>query len=139
MRLYAPDVFASLWDRFEDLVAARGALTPREVVDELERGDDDCANWCTAQAGFVRHANSEVLARVALIANDFPTWVQGTKNYADPFVIAHAIVEPGLVVTQEQHYGGVKETELNIPNVCERYGVEAINWLGLMRREGWTF
>jgi Domain of unknown function (DUF4411) len=56
---------------------------------------------------------------------------------ADPFVIALAKVEDLIVVTGERATNNLNKPK--IPDVCNDMGIECINILDLMRREGWRF
>jgi hypothetical protein len=124
---------------FEALVQSSDALLPREVLEELERGDDDCVAWCTAQAGFVVQANDEILLAVASISAQYPEFSQGAINYADPFVIAHAQTRGGTVVSNERRYNGVVQERYRIPNLCEELGVPHLRFVDFMHAQGWTF
>lgn len=57
------------------------------------------------------------------------------KPVADPFVIARAAVENGVVVTQEQF----KENAAKIPNVCKHFEIKPIDLENFMEQEGWEF
>ena len=57
------------------------------------------------------------------------------RPVADPFVIAKAKVEHGIVVTEESY----KENAAKIPNVCEHFGIECINLEDFMQKENWQF
>lgn len=54
---------------------------------------------------------------------------------ADPFVIAKAGVEGGIVVTEEQF----KKNAAKIPNVCKHFGIDWVDLERFMEREGWQF
>jgi len=60
-----------------------------------------------------------------------------SRSGADPFVIALAKANDGTVVTEEPRTG--KLDKPNIPDVCKALGVRCINFLGLIRQEGWVF
>lgn len=136
---YPPDVFPRLWDQFETMVGRQEAVLPKEVLEELERGDDDCATWCKGLDGFVLNANEQVLEQVVRISTGYPDFVQGTSNFADPFVIAHAHVLGGTAVSNERRYNGTNPEFYKIPNICEDLGVPHLKFVEFMRAEGWTF
>lgn len=57
------------------------------------------------------------------------------KPVADPFVVAKAKIENGIVITQEK----LKENAAKIPNVCQHFKIEYMDLEGFMEREGWEF
>jgi hypothetical protein len=139
VRRYPPDVFEGLWEDIADLIADGRAIIAEEVLYELGRGDDDCHDWAKSESGLVAPATAEVIACVAEIAKEFPDWVSGTVNEADPWVIAHAWCREWAVVTHEQWSGSPLTKNAKIPNVCAQFDVECIDFVELARRERWTF
>ena len=57
---------------------------------------------------------------------------------ADPWLIAHAIASGGKVVTQETR-AGENSRRAKIPNVCDFFGVEAMNMDDMLRELGASF
>lgn len=135
--------FPSLWQNFEELIAAGLISSTREVSREIE--DDrvkSLREWAkdnqnlfpapTAAEGFfltrvfaVRHFQ-QVIEQKKLL--------KGGKN-ADPFVVARAGVAEATVVTMEREPpNGAK-----IPNICRHFGIPCVTLEGFMEREDWTF
>ncbi len=56
---------------------------------------------------------------------------------ADPFVIAVAQVHRCTVVSGEILSNS--QTKIKIPNVCSDLGIRHINFLQLIREQGWIF
>jgi len=132
--------FPSLWDQVGLLLGQSRAVVPEEVVHELERGTDDLAAWVKAAAS-PHGTTKEVLNLVKTIARRYPTWAtNGTRNGADPFVVATAVICEATVITQE----GLSRkrpasARPSIPSVCADYGLIAIGPNDLIAREGWRF
>ena len=64
--------------------------------------------------------------------------------FADPFIIAKAIVTESVVVTRElpntkTDRNGKIQGNYKIPNVCAHYGVDCITPEQFMHNEGWRF
>jgi len=76
---------------------------------------------------------------VAQITHDFQEWVSEQENWAGPFVVAHARCRKWAVVTNERWSRSPIPSRVKIPNVCDRYGVECLSFIDLIRREEWTF
>jgi len=50
-RNHPPDIFVSLWQRFDAAIAAGDLISPDEVLHELERGTDDVAETLSNRGG----------------------------------------------------------------------------------------
>lgn len=137
IRRYPPDVFGQLWANLETLIHDGRAVVADEVVFELERGHDDCRDWAVDQPELVAASDDAVLECVQMIAERFPDWSSERQNWADPFVIAHAYTRGWAVVTEEQWSRSPLQERTKVPNVCHALGVECMDFLGMMRREGW--
>lgn len=134
------DVYPSVWEALQGLVAEGRCFMTREAYEELLRVDDECAPWAKAQPGFVQDTTDDELAVVDSITNQHPGWVQETLNAADPFIIAQAVEQELVVVTFERRRGvGALDHNLRIPNVADEWEVECIDFKELARREGWVF
>lgn len=132
-RLYPSITFTKLWIRISELFELSRLVCPREVLFELEKRDDECTAWVRSLPGLVVEASKPVISIVGEITNSYPSWVSKNRNWADPWVIAEAEHRNFTVVTQERDKG------LSIPRICRERGVEVIDFLGMIRREGWGF
>jgi hypothetical protein len=76
--------------------------------------------------------------RVSAILAAHPKLIdpRATRSGADPFVIALAQENSCAVVCEERFISIVNP---RIPDVCAALGVECINLLEMMRREGWIY
>lgn len=139
-RLYPREFFSSLWRSMETAVQGGDICMCEMVQKELRRGDDDLLAWVKSIPGFVCKTTDEELQIVAKISAEHPAWVQGQKNYADPFVIAHAKDDGLIVVTEERRAGpNAEDKNLKIPNVSDEYGVTCMKFFDLLRTQGWKF
>jgi len=134
------DVYPSVWQALERLIAEGRCFMSREAYEELVKVDDECAPWAKAQSGLVQEATDEELAVVNTITNQHPGWVQETLNAADPFIIAQAVEQEFVVVAFEKRKGqGTADHNLRIPNVADEWEVQCVTFQELARREGWVF
>lgn len=134
------DIYTSVWQALESLIAVGRCVMNREAYEELVHVDDECAPWAKAQAGFVQQTSIAELGLVEAITAAHPAWVQEAKNAADPFVIAQAVERDLVVVTFERRKGpGTEDHNLKIPNVADEWQVACIDFKELARREGWVF
>jgi len=134
------DLYPSLWERISDLLAAGEAVIPREADREMQAKDDGLRSWLRERQAAVVESSVEELEIVRKIAAAHPAWVQGTKNAADPFIVAAASARGVAVVTDERASGpGADDRNLRIPTVAAELGVECILPTELIRRCGWRF
>ena len=57
---------------------------------------------------------------------------------ADPWIIAHAICDKGIVVSQESRVDINSQTP-KIPNVCSHFGVQCIDVFEMLKQLGFSF
>lgn len=140
-RDYPQDTFPTLWDNIEALVVDGRLISPSEVLLELGRGGDEIYEWAEGQDGLFREPDDEVQGHVGLIVDRWPAFVPDESHdgvWADPYIIALAIVHEAVVITGERKVGA-NARRPKIPNICEALGVPCGNLLNLLRTEGWTF
>jgi len=136
--VYAPDVFKTLWAKLAELADTGRLFAPREVYNEIARGDDALVAWAKQHRRMFCEPDSEQQSLVRDILRRFPRLVDSTKQTpaADPFVIALAEVGKHTVVCSEQ---GGKQGRVRIPDVCKARNVLCVNSLGMFRDLKWSF
>jgi len=140
-RDYPPDVFPSVWDNLSKFARDRIAIAPEEVLIELERGGDEIFEWAKSHPEMFLQPDEAIQAEVERIVNAWPSFVPSTSYdgvWADPYVIALAIVYQSVVVTGEVPVGSNARVP-KIPNICDALGVPWTNLLGLLRAQGLHF
>ena len=139
--------FPSLWGNLDSLVNEKHIIPPHEVYDELKQKDDEVFNWVNQRKQIFRVLDEEQVAVAKEIITEYPKLIDEQKENpdADPFVIALAIIEKRnlaltggrcLVVTGEKPGSPHKP---KIPDVCIARGIEYLDILALVQREGWIF
>jgi len=142
-RYYPSDVFATLVDEMEALIAGGRLVAPALVKEEIDAiGPTSLKEWLNTH-GTLIVPTSELLAETQAIQNQFTGLRDPKAEYdeADAYVIALARLRNGIVVTQETTAAEKRNPKRThyIPDVCRELGVSCIGLLGLIRREGWTF
>jgi len=136
--------FPSLWGKFDKLISEDKVVSVREVYNEVTSfyAKTRLVQWVKDHRGLFAEPSIEELQFVNRIfaVKHFQLLIRkkkilNGKPVADPFVIARATVEDGVVVTQEQF----KENAATIPNVCKHFGIKYTDLEGFMEREGWEF
>lgn len=133
------DVYPSVWNKIDELMASGTIISSREVYDELTRSDDSLSEWAKSRKEYFLPSEISIQEKVRKILSEHRGLVEGGKkqNNADPFVIALAQEQHCALVTEE-----VRSNSLNapkIPNICDAYGVTCINFVGFTREMKLTF
>lgn len=144
-RRYPPRVFGALWSKVEELIAAGRLIAPREVLRELQKGDDEMYQWAKGHPAMFVDLDHDQQILVAEIMAAFPSWIDTTTDrpVADPMVVALArsrtLADSGAprIVVSHEVPGGKGATK--IPNVCQRYGVQHMQLVDVFEREKWSF
>lgn len=146
IRRYPRDVFPGIVARMEQLVKAGRLLASEYVLQELGAKNDPLFDWAKAQGGLFVPTDAPVQQRAAGLIRRYPILIDPTAKrpvQADPFVIALAAERQLTVVTSETYArtktSGKRRQRTYIPDVCGAVGVPAIDFLEMMRREGWKF
>lgn len=140
------DIFPTLWSNVEMLVENSTLISPQEVLLELKESDDPVTNWAIQLRGFFREPTHRQFKLLREILNSHPIVKNDGKYDADPWLIALALEESrqsqetlipteSIIVTEEK----MKATKVNIPFVCQQYGVQTVTLFDMFRREGWSF
>lgn len=112
-----------IWDAICNDIEGGGLKTVRQVCDELERRFPDVYNRLKPQKKLLLIPDSDLyaldsVAEIRAIHRAHPKLYNqfGTGNPADPFLIAIAKTQSGVVVTDEKANG--KGHKSKIPFVC---------------------
>lgn len=137
--LFRPRTFGAVWVKIEELISLGQIRAVDEVKREVVRKDDEAATWAKMQRSLFVPLSVEIqiVTREVLAAHPRLLGIGGgTRNAADPFVIALAKAHDGTVVTQEQPRNLNKP---RIPDVCEAIGVPWQTLPEFVDSQGWSF
>ena len=129
-KYYRPAFAPTYWEVLDNLGKRGVVFCPDQVKREIEKTDDSLKDWLKARPYFIREETIEVQERVRQILQKFPLLISvgANRSMADPWVIAHAMVEEAIVVSKEYvSRENQKETRIKIPDVCAYYGVHCIS------------
>ena len=138
---YPPDIFRSLWTQLDELIKQNRIFSSLEVLLELKQGGDAIYEWANARNHIFLEADDKIQTAVSSIMDKYPSFIPEFSAHgiwADPYIIAMAHIKSLTVVTGEKANGpGAKKPK--IPNICQNLGIECIDFLSLIRQEGWMF
>lgn len=143
-RFYHPDIVPGFWT-FVEQKADEGVIAScLRVYEELQNVQDELSKWATKvnARGFFVAPDPSVQAAFGEIADHVK------NNYsdhnasefldgADPWLIAHARVHGGEIVTQEVSAPHGKKPK--VPDVGAKFGVKTLTIWQLLRRLGASF
>ena len=133
------DIYPSLWSRIGELMDEGTIVSSQEVYDEIMIGGDDLEKWAKSRKECFVPSSVPVQQEVREILATHRGLVEGgtKKNSADPFVIALAKQEHCKVVTEEVRTRNEKAPK--IPDVCDAYQVEGIDFVHFAREVKFAF
>lgn len=136
-RYYPPDLFPSVWAHIDRGILDGTILAAQEVEHELNQKDDELRDYVKTKDGLFVPFDDPQQGYLADIVNQFQSWInpESTKNSADPFVVALARHKRLTVVTYEQK-AGQGSPRVQIPNVCEHYGIPWVPYLRFLKDSG---
>jgi hypothetical protein len=139
MQRHCPqDIFVSLWQKIEEMIAAGQIISPVEVLEELKMGNDSLITWAETHGSIFIPSVEEIQLVVRKILGKYPNLAIASKsaNNADPFLIALAKIKNGIVITDEKIGTELKP---KIPFVCKAYNVPCLSFHDLLRKLKITF
>ena len=119
--------FSNIWETLDKMVEDGCLISSAEILDELK--DDDIEKWGKQHKKAFLPLSREIQEKAIEILEKYPNMIKiATKasSNGDPFLIATALVEDAVVVSNE------KRGENKIPNICEKMGVEHIDLNGFL-------
>ncbi len=140
---YDFDIAPRFWTMIDELVEGGQVACPIQVYQELLDGQDEIVNWARERKNsgmFVDPSiavQKEVRGVVSYVVRSYPD-NQARRRFlrrADPWIIAHAIAEGGVVVSLESRVRPSSQ-QVKIPNVCDQYSVKCINTYDMIRQLG---
>jgi predicted nucleic acid-binding protein len=101
---YPKAVFPGFWKAIEDLVNQEVIFSCDEVFHELQRKEDELYAWSLSQRHIFEAPEDDTIDEMLKVMARFPNFGKtgGSRNEADPWVIAHAVAKKAIVVTDEQ-------------------------------------
>jgi hypothetical protein len=133
----------SFWEWMARQVGVGNIVSPRRVYQEVaenEKHQDELAKWvrhrrekglCIAPSRLVQErlqsVTEYVVTKYSIVeALDF---LKG----ADPWIIAHALEDHGIVVTKESEMRS-NALKARIPDVCDHFNVKCVDTLEMLKQ-----
>lgn len=135
-RHHTREVFPTLWDKIDDLIANGSIVSADFVKTELARKDDDIYKYVKSKEGLFIPFDSEQKPHVDQLMKRFPNWIpaDSTKNVGDPFVIALA-KQIGLTVVTYEERGN--EARVRMPYARKELEVPCLHFVAFLNEIGY--
>lgn len=137
-RKFPRDVLKTLWEKdLPKLLLSGRVVCPLAVYEELAAGKDDLYKWVKDYKVIFVPETEDIQEKLILTVTKFPGCIskKGTKDAADPWVVATALATNSAVVTYESN----KKHAFRIPNMCESLGIQCITLHDVIKQEGWKY
>ena len=149
---YPKEIFATLWEKIDELIQKGRIIAPVKVKKEIERGDDELKKWVNDKKRkkmFIKPDENQV-KKAKEILKKYPFLAKSEKSEglddADPWLIVLAAIkneEEGMRLFSKNNYIIITEESPvkpnRIPAVCREIKIECINLIEFFKREGWKF
>lgn len=127
------NIIPAFWNFIEEKVSQQALASSERVLNELLDGEDQLRDWAIRQGNALFRIPTESVQEsyrqiVDNVSNDGRFARQHVTRFltkADPWLIAHARVEGGRIVTFEKSEPNSKRPK--IPDVGQTFGVQCIN------------
>jgi len=132
-KYYSPRFCTGYFECLNKLGLQGTIAIPQMVQNEVTKVEDNLSHWLLNESQIpVLNITESVQKALRSIYNYDSRHVRLTdtsksRSMADPWVIAHAIVENATVVSKEDKVMTKGSKKVRIPNVCENMGIRCIH------------
>jgi hypothetical protein len=139
-RLYPEKVFPGVWEKFNELCEKKSIIAPREVLFEIQKGNDELLEWIKNYPDiFIEPTEEKEFDLIQQVLTFYPPEII-TKNstgrpWADPFVIACAKHYNIRIIQHEVS----DPNQYKIPAIAKKLDIHCHRLVDFFDREGWMF
>lgn len=135
LRRYRRDVFPTVWEKMERKVQNGLLISHAEVLREIDAGKDEILKWCRKNRRMFKGVDDCQRKQFEIIESRYEEnyWNMSVNKpgpWADPWIIALAICENGVIVTDESNKRN------RIPAIAEKLHVSSLSLLDFFKEIG---
>lgn len=149
---YPPNVFIKLWEFINRLVVEERFITVLEVKEECE--EEFLTQWFSQHPNVIIPSSENIETKLSMIVNDLQSRNYQLFDYNDPtnrgtdaLIIAltlsminlHPDIHYKLLQHEKPNNLQQNSHKVKIPNVCDMYRIEYIDFINLIELENWIF
>ncbi|GBD03457.1 hypothetical protein HRbin19_00743 [bacterium HR19] len=135
---YPEDIFPGLWEKLEKLIKTGRliSLSHNTVLKEVRERDDEAKKWCEKHKKIFKDIDDCQISKIEDIKTQYSKrhWEaeinRKGREWADPWVIALAICEEALIISDE------KNAPDRIPYIANHFGITTLNLMDFFRKIG---
>lgn len=141
---YPFDTFKSLWEWLKRKMVSGEIIICDSVYNEIKSFKDDLWNWLDGviknnSINIENKSNTEIINSYSIVINEAnrnPNYTSSALTVfggnADGWIIAHALANNYVLVTEEKSSLGSKKS-VKIPDICFSLGVKVTNTIGMLQ------
>jgi len=132
---YPQDIFQGLWEKLEELISEDKIISHETVLKEIQQGDDEATKWCRKNKKIFKKIDECQETNIKQIRKKYSKshWeakIKDNKEWADPWVIALAICEKAIIVSDEANKPD------RIPYIANHFRIKTLNLMDFFREIG---
>jgi len=133
---YRADIFEGLWTKLDQLIKNRELISHITVFKEISKRDDEAKEWCQSHKEIFRDIDFCQIKEIEKIKTKYSKshWEAETnrkgQEWADPWVIALAICEKAIIVSDERN------SQDKIPYIANHFGIKTLNLMDFFKDIG---
>jgi hypothetical protein len=117
-------IFQNIWKKIAEMFENNKLISSAEIFKEVK--DNNLEKWLKPYKKCFLPLDEKIQDKTKEILKDYPKLININKNNkstsnGDPFLIATAMVNNGIIVTNE------KRGENKIPNISSKFGIQTID------------
>ena len=135
---YPDRIFTGLWESFNEMCKERLVVSPREVLREIKRGNDDLLQWAQDYGDIFLEPCENELSINQHLFEQYPKEIiakYSTRPWADPLVIACAKHYRLTIIQQETN----DRNQYKIPSMAAKIDVKCIKLVEFFEDQNWQF
>lgn len=146
-RFYTFDICPGFWEFLSSIADSGYVKSINKVYDEIKEAKQELMDFkdkLQSQDFFlpIENIKDKTHTKIAITTQQMQYKQEAIGHFsssADYFLIALAYQESYVIVTHEAKSGNNAKTQIKIPNVCEKLGIECIDVAEFLRRHNVQF
>jgi hypothetical protein len=133
---YRADIFEGLWTKLDQIIKNGNLISHITVFEEISKRDDDAKRWCEKYKRIFRDIDNCQIRLINEIQKKYSKSHWETEisrkgqEWADPWIIALAICEDAIIVSDE------KNSPDRIPYIANHFGINTLNLMDFFKDIG---